>query len=242
MFKKLFYLSLFSLLFLINNSETTASTKLFHGIGQSSNLRVGPGKDKKGLEVYSLNYVTASAIFDENGKVINLIVDVLELSTPNYDGSSMPHFSGWPGTSGYNITDHESKEVIGVSSNTVDYISEEVANWKSKRDRGNAYGMNPKNEWNKQMDFYQNFFKGKSITEIEEWYNKNVSDKSGRPLSEDVSSESDKEKYGKLSVAEKKALVDVIAGATMSLKDNHGDIIGAIKKAYENKVEFTLNN
>ncbi len=62
----------------------------------------------------------------KNGRIINIVVDALELSTPNYDGSSMPHFSGWPGTTGYNVTDHESGKVTGVSENTVENITAEV--------------------------------------------------------------------------------------------------------------------
>ena len=34
---------------------------------------------------------------------------------------------------------------------------------------------------------------------------------------------------------EKDALADVTAGATMSLSDSHGDILGAIRKAFENR-------
>ena len=217
-----------------------AATKMYQGLGKSSNFRVGPGKDDKGVEVYSFNYVTAAGVFDEAGRVINLRVDALEVSTPNYDGASMPHFSGWPNTQGYNITDHESGKVTGVSSNTVENISKEVNEWKTKRERGEAYGMNPRNEWNKQMDFFESYFKGKTIAEIEEWFSKNTSDVNGRPLKAKSRNEQDKVKYGKLSKKEKSELLDVVAGATMSLKDSHGDILGAIKDAYNNRVEFVV--
>ena len=114
---------------LISTNSLFASTKFYQGLGKSSNFRVGPGKDSKNTPVYSFNYVTASGVFDEEGKIISLKVDALEVSTPNYDGSSMPHFSGWPNTQGYNITDHESGEVTSVSSNTVENISKEVNEW-----------------------------------------------------------------------------------------------------------------
>lgn len=242
MLKKYFYLSLFSLLFVGNVTNILASTKLYHGIGQSSNLRVGPGKDAKMVNVYSLNYVMASTIFDGNGRIINVIIDILELSTPNYDGASMPHFSGWPETTGYNITDHQTKEVTGISENTIENIMNEVAQWRTKRDRGIEYAMNPKNEWDKQMNFYQSFFRGKTIAEIEEWFKKSTSDKNGRPLQEKSITETDKEKYNNLTDEDKKILIDVVAGASMSLKDGHGDILGAIKKSYENRVEFFLTD
>ena len=152
----------------------------------------------------------------------------------------MPHFSGWPGTPGYNVTDHESGKVTGTSENTVENITAEVNGWKTKRERGKDYGMNPRNEWDKQMNFYQEFFKGKTVDEIEAWFSKSTSDINGRPLKEKSKNEKDKEKFNKLSDTEKKELVDVVAGATMSIKDSHGDILGAIKNAYENRVEVAL--
>lgn len=237
MFKKPIYVLLAGSLLL--GTTAMAEGKLYHGLGKSSNFRLGPGKDSKGVEVYSLNYVTATGIFDEDGKIVNLVVDALEISTPNYDGESMPHFSGWPGTAGYNVTDHESGEVTGVSENTVANITAEVENWKTKRERGKDYGMNPRNEWNKQMDFLQEYFKGKTVAEIESWFAKYTSDVNGRPLKANSKNEKDKEKFGKLSEAEKKELVDITAGATMSIRDPHGDILGAIKNAYDNRVEIT---
>lgn len=226
---------------LLSTNSLFASTKLYQGLGKSSNFRVGPGKDSKGVDVYSINYVTASGVFDEEGRIVNLRVDALEVSTPNYDGASMPHFSGWPNTQGYNVTDHESGEVVSISSNTVENISKEVGEWKTKRERGTAYGMNPRNEWDKQMNFYENYFRGKTVAEIEEWFAKYTSDVNGRPLKARSRNEQDKIKYEKLSEKEKADLVDIVAGATMSLKDNHGDILGAIKDAYDNRVEFIID-
>ena len=116
-----------------------------------------------------------------------------------------------------------------------------MKNWKTKRERGAEYGMNPRNEWNKQMDFFENYFKGKTVAEIEEWFAKYTSDVNGRPLKAKSKHEQDKIKYEKLSEKEKAELVDVVAGATMSLKDSHGDILEAIKDAYNNRVEFVVD-
>lgn len=216
-----------------------APEKIYQGLGQVPTFRVGPGKDKKDVQVYSFTYLTASVLFDKDGKIVNCYFDSLEISTPNYDGESMPHFSGWPGTPGYNVTDHKTEEVSGVSTNTDKTIADEVNGWKTKRERGDNYGMNPKTDWHKQADFYQNFFKGKTIAEIEQWFAKNTSDVNGRPLKANSTNDKDKEKYGKLTDAEKKDLADVVTGATMSLKDAHGDFIAALKKAYASKVEVT---
>lgn len=240
MIKKWLPLSLTA--FLICGSITTLATetKLYQGLGHSANFRVGPGKDSDGQQVYSFNYVDAAVLFDADGKIINAVVDALEVSSPNYDGESMPHFSGWPGTEGYNLTDHKTKKVTGKTENTLTNITNEVDNWKTKRERGISYGMNPKNEWDEQMDFFQEKFKGKTVDELENIFTKLYSDVNGRPLKENSRNDKDKEKYNKLTETEKKEVADITAGATMSLRDSHGDILGALKNAYENRVEITI--
>lgn len=221
----------------------TPTAKVYQGSASFPTFRVGPGKDADGVQVYSFTVTTVNATFDKNGRVISCYYDGLEVSTPNYDGESMPHFSGWPGTPGYNVSEHkEDAKVIGKSNNTNETIAAEVNGWKTKRERGDSYHMNPANEWYKQMNFYQNFFKGKTVAEIEAWAAKNLSDLNGRPLKvpTETTKPEDKAKYEKLTAAEKTALADVVSGATMSLKDAHGDFIGALKKAYENRIEIEI--
>lgn len=240
MIKKWLPLSLSALILCGSITSFAAETKIYQGLGHSTNFRVGPGKDSEGQEVYSFNYVDAAVIFDADGKIVNAIVDALEISTPNYDGESMPHFSGWPGTEGHNLTDHQTKKVIGKTENTPTNIAHEVNNWKTKRERGASYGMNPRNEWNKQMDFFQEKFKGKTVDELEIIFTKLYSDVNGRPLKKTSTNEKDKEKYAKLTETEKAEVADITAGATMSLRDSHGDILGALKNAYQNRVEVTF--
>lgn len=240
MIKKYLPLSFAAILLCSSVTTFASETKVYQGLGQTSNFRVGPGKDSEGQQVYSFNYVDAAVLFDAEGKIINAVVDALEVSSPNYDGESMPHFSGWPGAEGYNSTDHKTKKVIGKTENTPTNIANEVDNWKTKRQRGATYGMNPKNEWDEQMDFFQEKFKGKTVNELELIFTKLYSDVNGRPLKENSRNEKDKEKYNSLTEAEKKEVADITAGATMSLRDSHGDILGAIKKAYENRVEVTI--
>jgi hypothetical protein len=240
MLKKFFPVLIAAGIFAAANTSYGADVKVYQGLGNTTNFRVGPGKDDKGVQVYSFNFIEASVIFDENGKIIDALVDGLEISTPNYDGPSMPHLSGWPGTEGYNVTDHETGKVTGVSRNTVEEIEKEVNGWKTKRQRGIDYGMNPKNEWNKQMDHFQKIFKGKTIEELEDKFKKLYSDINGRPLKANSKNEKDIEKYNKLTADEKQEVADIVAGATMSLRDAHGDILGAIKNAYENRVEVII--
>ena len=117
-----------------------ATAQVFSGLGSTANFRNGPGKDAEGTPVYSFNIAMANALFDREGKILNVFVDVYEVSTPNYDGETMPHFSGWPGREGYNVTDPATGKVTGVSQNTEESAAEELSQWKTKRDRGDGYG------------------------------------------------------------------------------------------------------
>jgi hypothetical protein len=59
-------------------------------------------------------------------------------------------------------------------------------------------------------------------------------------LKADSKDAADQEKYNKLTDAEKQALADVTSGASISLKDGHGDFIGALKAAYDSRVEVKV--
>lgn len=249
--KKLKLLSLMLILVmaltLVGDASSLAApavAKAYQGFAMVPLFRVGPGKDATGTQVYSFTVLFANAMFDKNGRVVDVFFDALEVSTPNYDGESMPHFSGWPGTPGYNVSEHkhENAKVIGKSNNTEEFIANEVNNWKTKRERGDNYGMNPNNDWYKQVNYYQNLFRGKTIAEIEQWVAKYTSDLNRRPLkapTENTKPE-DRAKYEKLTAQEKAMLAEVVSGATMSISDPHGDFVGALKKAYANRREISI--
>ena len=205
------------------------------GLGKSPVFRVGPGKDSTGTQVYSFTYVYGSVVFDAKGKILGCEFDELEVSTPNYDGASRPHVAGWPGTPGYNVTNHETEKVDGVSPNTVESTTADINAWKSKRDRGDSYGMNAKNDWWKQMDFYESIFIGKSVDEVEAWFAKYGNDVNGRPLNPETKDAKEKAKYDALSAADKKVAVDARSGATMSIEDAHGNVILALRDAWNNR-------
>jgi hypothetical protein len=205
------------------------------GLGKSVSFRVGPGKDSEGVQVYSFNYVYGTALFDAKGKITACEFDILEVSTPNYDGVSMPHFAGWPGTPGYNVTNHETEKVDGVSPNTVDSTAADVNGWQSKRDRGDKYGMNEKNDWWKQMNFYEAIFIGKTVDEVEGWFKKYGNDVNGRPLNPETKDAKEKAKYDALSAADKKVAVDARSGATMSIEDAHGNVVLALRDAWNKR-------
>lgn len=203
------------------------------GTGMVASGRVGPGKDDAGNPVYSLNVVFAFGMFDDAGRIAHLSVDQLEVATPNYDGATMPHFSGFPGQGGYALWDDAQGKTSGKTEDTEDSFLAEVAAWQTKRDRGEDYRLTS-GTWAEQMDAYERLFIGMTVDEVEAWFQQYCSDTNGRPLTAEVTDEAALKKYNALTDADKTALADVTSTATMSLRDAHGDILGAIRKAWEN--------
>lgn len=201
---------------------------VYNGTGQKSTFRVGPGKDEAGKQIYSLTTVTADATFDKEGKIISVKFDALEFLSPNdVEHKSAPHFAGWPGQAGY----------LNAPAATEESMTKDVSGWKTKLEMGDAaYGMNV----SEQYAVYEKFFVGKTVDEVEQWFAKNTSDINGRPLKAEAEDPADKAKYNKLTDTEKEALADITSGASISLKDAHGDFIGALREAYDSKVKVTF--
>lgn len=209
------------------------------GQGVVNTSRIGPGSDDTETPVYSFNQVYANALFDAEGRILTLNVDQLEVSTPNYDGASMPHFSGFPGQGGYNLdSDHDAK-VDGKTEDTEENFTAEVASWQTKRERGADYVMGT-GTWEEQMDKFEETFVGMTVDEVEDWFEKYCSDLNGRPLKDGSDKEEDKAKYDALTEEEKAMLADVTSTATMSLQDSHGDILAAIRDSLNNQVAIEL--
>src|SRR5690606_7758584 len=155
-------------------------------------------------------------------------------------GDGMPHFTGFPGQSYNNDENHDAK-VDGQLTATEESFAAEINGWKTKRQRGDSYRMGT-GTWSQQMDKFQEIFVGKTVEEVEEWFNKYTSDLNGRPLKEGSDKEEDKAKYEALTDEEKAMLADVTSTATMSLNDSHGNIIAAIKDAYEKRVPLDIKS
>lgn len=205
------------------------------GFGVSTLGRVGPGKDAQDVPIYSFNIVTANALFDKDGRIMDLFVDTLEVATPNYPGASMPTFGGFPGQGGYNYDEAHNGTITGKTPDTEQFFLDEVAAWKTKRERGDTYKMNA-GTWAQEMDKFQEVFIGKTVDEIDAWFAAYCSDVNGRPLKADSQDAKDKEKYDKLPETDKAMLADVTTTATMSLNDSHGNILAAIRNAYDRRV------
>ena len=141
---------------------------------------------------------------DESGKIIANDEDVLEICDPTVSMASCPRYAVVGDTMNWNNL--ETKETAPVEV-TADMASELVSAWRTKRERGNEYGMGGAGEWFEQMDAYQEFFKGKTAEELKAWGETGL-DENGKP-------------------------VEAISGATMSVNDAHSDILGAVLKACE---------
>ena len=58
---------------------------------------------------------------------------------------------------------------------------ESTSAWRTKRKRGNEYGMGGAGEWFEQMDAYQEFSKGKTAEELKAWGETGL-DENGKPV------------------------------------------------------------
>ncbi len=215
-----------------------AKVKVYQGFGVVNTGRTGPGKDDTGAQVWSFNEVYADVLFDKDGKILSSYFDILEVATPNYDGAGMPHLTGFPGESYNNDANHDGV-VDSKLVATPESFTAEILAWKTKRARGEEYKMTT-GTWTTQMDRFQKLFVGKTVAEVEAWFAKYTSPLNGRPLKDGSTKPEEKTKYDALTKEEKTMLTDVTTAATMSLKDPHGDIIGALKAAFANKVEYTV--
>lgn len=210
--------------------SATASA-LRHGLGVVVTPRLGPGKDDQDVPVYSFNVVVSYVVADAEDRIVDLETDILEIITPNHDGAEDNVLAGWPGATYNNDSDGDGK-VDGIFEQTTENFSADLVNWKTKRGLGDGYKMNS-GTWTSEMDAFEAFFKGKTAAELQDFFARQCSDANGRVIRATATSEEDLAKWNVLTEDEQ-ASVDALSGATMSLSDAHGDILGAIVKALDN--------
>lgn len=208
-------------------SETSASG-LNHGIGVIATPRLGPGKDDKEMPVYSFNVVVAYVLADNDGRIVDLETDIVEIITPNHDEAEDNVLAGWPGQSWNNDADCDGK-VDGTLTETEESFCADLAAWKTKREKGNAYKLNS-GTWESEMDLLEETFKGMTKDDLYTWVGKFTSELNGRPLHGTSAKDADITKWDALT-DEEKGEMDAIASATMSVNDAHGNIILAIDRA-----------
>ena len=90
-----------------------------------------------------------------------------------------------------------------------DFLTQ-VSQWTTKGAQGDAY-MLGSGSWRQQMDAYEEMMTGMTIAEVNAWFAEKFSTETGKPVDN----------------------ADVFTGATMSLRDEHGDILTAIQRAWE---------
>ncbi|WP_018213124.1 chlorophenol reductase [Desulfitobacterium hafniense] len=196
-----------------------AAKKLYQGIGMAANYRDNTARQK---DHDNLNITTVAALFDDAGKIVKLQFDVVEI-LPDM-------FPGWMDPEAADKSLYKDAQANGF-------------NWETKKEEGDAYGMKASavsgKEWWEQMNFYEEYFTGKTVAEVQDWFAK-YCDANGRPYKmayPEKLTDADKAKVATFTEAEKKMLVDVTTGATMSLQDPHSRFIDALVKAYEVRKE-----
>lgn len=201
-----------------------SAKKLYHGFGLSANYRI------RGEQKDNLNFTTASVVFDQDGKIVDLTWDVMEVT--------YALFPGWVDPNADQVT----KDAFVDSIDDV---------WQTKREEGYDYDMThlkskgvadnlSKKEWFEQLDYFELFFKGKTVSEVEAWFKK-YTDANGRPYKmayPDKLTDADKAITVKFTPEEKAMLVDVTSSATMSLEDPHSHFVTALKEAYTAREEI----
>ncbi|MDF2678324.1 MAG: LysM protein [Bacillota bacterium] len=203
-------------------APVATSMKLYHGFGEAANYRV---RGESG----TLNIATASVLFDENGKIVDLTWDVMEISKTL--------FPAW----------HEATQEQAA----IDAFVSSVETWQTKRERGLDYDMThlkakgaadnaSKKEWFEQLDFYEDYFKGMTVAEVEAWeakYTDPVAHKPYKMAYPELLTDADKAVTATLTAEETAMLVDVTTSATMALEDGHSHLISALREAYEAREE-----
>lgn len=212
---------------------TAAASALNHGLAIVATPRLGPGKDDQEVPVYSFNAVAAYVVTDADQRIVDLSVDILEIITPNHDGAEDNALAGWPGAV-YNEDADGDGVVEGQLEQTEENFMANLPAWKTKRAIGDGYKLNS-GTWAGEMDLYESALRGKTADELDAWAAKFLSEVNGRALHGTSDKAEDIAKWEALTDAEK-AEMDAISGATMSLNDAHGDILGAVKKALASQV------
>ena len=220
-------------------AEAVSASGLKQGLAVVSTPRLGPGKDDKDVPVYSFNEVVAYVISDGDGRIVDLEVDIMELITPNHDGKEDNYLGMWPGQT-YNLDADGDGTAEGTLEETEDAWTERISGFQTKRQLGDSYKLNS-GTWTQEMDLYEEWMKGKTADEIQAAFAAEFSDVNGRPLNGKSDKDEDIAKAEKLTDGQKSEL-DALSGATMSLDDAHGNLIGAVESSYENAKSSVIQN
>lgn len=206
----------------VPGTSPVVGKKLYHGFGEAANYRV---RGESG----TLNIATASVIFDEGGKIVDLTWDVMEISKTL--------FPGW----------HDATQ----DQATIDLFVNSIGQWETKRERGLDYDMThlkskgaadnaSKKEWFEQLDYYEEFFKGMTVAEVSAWIEKytDVNTKPYKMAYPEMLTEADKAATAALTAEEIAMLADVTTSATMAIEDGHSHLFSALLEAYEAREEI----
>lgn len=197
-----------------SNAIEAGSLRGRMGVGTAVTGRVGPGKDKDGKQVYSVNVVFACGEFDEDGTIRAIKVDQLEFVSPNLGSGNA--FAGFP----------------EGSDGETDFLGS-VSKWQTKSMLGDEY-MLKSGSWREQMDAYEQAMVGKTVAEVKRWYEGRQPQASRSEAdATDASDAGSAQPVNDMADVSMTDQTDAASSATMSLQDEHGDILLAIERAWE---------
>lgn len=132
------------------------------GVGMAATGRIMTGGD---ANVPGFNAVFAAGRFDDEGRILSIAVDQLEVFSPEIgEGASV--FSGFP----------------DGDMTQQDFLAE-VSSWRTKGAMGDEYPL-PGGSWRSQMNAYEAMMTGMTIDEVKDWYARNFDQETGKPLAD----------------------------------------------------------
>ena len=175
------------------------------------------------------SYACAEAEFTEMKNFSSRGYPALQTRTPRRTMRAMGRCNGMYHLNGLLLCEGTT---LRYTEDSEDNYMQEIAAWTSKRARGEDYQLTS-GSWREQMDAYQNMMVGMTVDEVETWFGRYFSAENGRPLTENSSSDADRARWEAFSDDDRARAADIVSGATMSLRDAHGDILTAIRRAWE---------
>ena len=159
--------------------------------------------------------VFACGEFDEDGTIRAIKVDQLEFISPNLGSGNA--FAGFP----------------EGSDGETDFLGS-VSKWQTKSMLGDEY-MLKSGSWRDEMDAYEQAMAGKTVAEVKDWYNSRGTGNAKRSETQatDASDAGAAQPVNDMADVDYGVATDAASSATMSLQDEHGDILLAIERAWE---------
>lgn len=95
--------------------------------------------------------------------------------------------------------------------------------------------LTPDGTWAAQVASYESLFRGRTVEEITDWFERYFSEESGLLLTAESTDATDAARYSALTDEEKSMLADISTSATIQLDTAHEKIVSSLEDAYTNR-------